>query len=77
MKFNEDAIAELQHQIVQNIEGADSRIRVDSTGKPVDQIVHVARTVFSEIGVTLTDEDLHDYALSVSESRPHKFNINM
>lgn len=68
---------ELHDGVVQIITDADLRIRAAAAGRPVDEAARIAADEFGAIGVVLRDDDLRDYALSVIEERPHKFNINM
>ena len=68
---------ELHDGVVQIITDADLRIRAAGVGKPIDEAARIAADEFSAIGVVLRDDDLRDYALSVIDERPHKFNINM
>lgn len=73
----EQQVNGLPEEVIQIIKDADLRIRDASVGKPLGEAARIAEDEFSAIGVTLPVDDLRDYALSVIEERPHKFNINM
>lgn len=77
MHHDEAKTAALQQEIIHRIEAADLRIRATGVGESLEEVVRIAGDEFSGIGVALPAGDLRDYALSVIEQRPHKFNINM
>lgn len=67
----------LPTEVVQVIKDTDLRIRAAGVGKTIEEAAQIAASEFHNIGVVLPGDDLRDYALSVIEERPHKFNINM
>lgn len=54
---------------------ADRQVRATHTGKPVDEVMRVARRVFASIGLSMGDNGLREYSESVSADKDFKIVI--
>ena len=71
--FNNEALRSLYAELASNIELADQSLREKHSGLDVEAVIPEARRSLADVGLELSDTQLREYALSISERRDFEF----
>jgi hypothetical protein len=71
--FGDEALRTLYGEVAGKIELIDQSLRENLSGFAVEAVVPEAKRSFSDIGIELTEEQVHEYARSIAERRDFEF----